>query len=330
MSGPAVFVFPGQGSQFPGMGHEAVRLGPHARQLTTAAEAVTGLPLTELMTRADARRLAEPEVAQVVVLVWSLAALAGLRRTGWRPAAVAGHSLGEYTALVACGSLDQEAALSLVTCRARAMAKAARRNPGSMAAIVGLSAETVAGLCQGASGRGQLAVIANWNSPRQIVVAGTVAAVDQVIEAAGRAGALRARRLAVGGAYHTPLMDEARDSLATSLADVPLAAPRIPFVSSVTAERVTDIAAYRTHLLAQVVRPVRWSDTVRTLSGLGAETYVEAGPGRVLSGLGREMARTARHLTAREALRTTPWAAGHRTSHPVEAGGDEPRAKELT
>jgi [acyl-carrier-protein] S-malonyltransferase len=210
------------------------------------------------------------------------------------------------------------------------MAKAARRTPGGMAAIVGLPAEVVTGLCRDASGRGQSAVIANWNSPRQIVVAGTVSAVDQVVEAAGRAGALRARRLSVGGAYHSPLMDEVRDSLATSLADVPLAAPRVPFVSSVTAQRVTDIAEYRAHLLAQVVRPVRWSDTLRALSGLGTETYVEAGPGRVLSGLGREMVRAARHLTTWEALRPTPRAAGRRTSHPPQAGGDEPRTKELT
>ncbi|MFE0257697.1 ACP S-malonyltransferase [Streptomyces sp. NPDC059010] len=320
MTTTTAFVFPGQGSQFPGMGHELHRLGPHARTLARRAEEITGLPVTELMTRADAATLADPEIAQVLVLVWSLAALKRLREAGLRPCAVAGHSLGEYTALVACGSLDQDTALSLVSCRGKAMAQAARARRGGMAAVVGLPAPTVQALCRRACADGEVAVVANWNSPRQLVVAGTVNAIEQVVDAAIGAGALRARRLTVGGAYHSPLMNEANDSLRGPLSAAPLGAPRIPFVSSTTGSHVTDIAAYRTDLLSQVISPVRWSDTVPALAALGADTYVEAGPGRVLGGLGREMARTARHLTTWEALRQCPPPARpgtHDVMHPV-------------
>lgn len=316
----AAFVFPGQGSQFPGMGHELHRLGTQARTLARRAEEITGLPVTELMTHADAATLADPEIAQVLVLVWSLAALDRLRKAGWRPCAVAGHSLGEYTALVACGSLDEDTALSLVSRRGKAMARAARGRRGTMAAVVGLPAQTVQALCRRACVGTDVAVVANWNSPRQLVVAGTVSAIEHVIDAATDAGALRARKLTVGGAYHSPLMNEARNSLREPLAAAPLGAPRTPFVSSTTGRRITDIEAYRATLLTQVISPVRWSDTVATLAALGADVYVEAGPGRVLGGLGREMARTARHLTTWDALRqSTPPArtgAGD-VSHPV-------------
>ncbi|TJZ59237.1 ACP S-malonyltransferase [Streptomyces piniterrae] len=303
MTAATAFVFPGQGSQFPGMGHELARLGPRARALALRAEDITKVPVAELMTCADAETLADPEIAQVLVLVWSLAALERLREAGWRPSAVAGHSLGEYTALVACGSLDQDTALSLVACRGRAMAAAARGRPGGMAAIVGLSAQAVRALCRQATAGTDVAVVANWNSPRQLVVAGTVPAIERVVDAATGAGALRARRLPVGGAYHSPLMNAAHERLGDRLAGVPLDAPRIPFVSSATGRQVTDIDAYRGDLLAQVISPVRWSDAMRSLGELGADTYVEAGPGRVLGGLGREMARGARHLTTWEALR---------------------------
>ncbi|ANP52254.1 [acyl-carrier-protein] S-malonyltransferase [Streptomyces griseochromogenes] len=315
MTATAAFVFPGQGSQFPGMGHELNRLGPQARALALRAEDITGLPVADLMTCAPAATLADPEIAQVLVLVWSLAALDQLRQKGWRPCAVAGHSLGEYTALVACGSLDQDTALSLVACRGRAMAHAARNRPGGMAAIVGLPAQTVQALCTEASTGPDVAVVANWNSPRQLVVAGTVSAMERVIAAATGAGALRARRLAVGGAYHSPLMNEAHARLRDRLGGVPLDVPRIPFVSSVTGRHVTDIDAYRGDLLAQVIAPVRWSDTVRTLTERGVGTYIEAGPGRVLGGLGREMVRAARHLTT--------WDALHRAAPPEALPGPD-------
>ncbi|QEV21767.1 ACP S-malonyltransferase [Streptomyces alboniger] len=306
MNRPTAFVFPGQGSQFPGMGRELARFGPAARDLVDRAEDVTGLPVGALMTEADADTLADPEYAQVLVFVWSLAALHRLRDRGLAPSAVAGHSLGEYTALTACGSLDPDTALSLVSCRGRAMSTAARQTAGTMAAIVGLAPETVRRLCQEACDDTGFAVVANLNSPRQTVVSGTVAAVQRVVDAARDAGALRARRLPVGGAYHSPLMAGAPLGLMGKLAEARLAPPRIPLVSSATGQLVSDIEEYREVLFAQILRPVRWQDTVHTLLGLGVRTFVEAGPGRVLSGLGREMAREARHLSVHEALGATP------------------------
>ncbi|WP_369368582.1 ACP S-malonyltransferase [Streptomyces sp. CG4] len=313
--GPTACVFPGQGSQFPGMGRELNGFGPSARTLVTRAEHITGLPVADLMTTADAGTLADPEIAQVLVFVWSAAALQRLREQGLRPAAVAGHSLGEYTALFACGSLDLDTALSLVSCRGRAMRTAARQTPGTMAAIVGLPPDTVRALCEDACDDAGVVVVANLNSPRQTVVSGTVAAVRRVIDAARTAGALRARQLPVGGAYHSPLMAGAPVGLAMHLRDVRLTPPGIPLVSSATGRLVTDIEEYRDELLRQMLAPVRWQETVRTLLALGVRTFVEAGPGRVLSGLGREMARDARHLTVQDALRAGP----RPLSHPAGA-----------
>ncbi|WP_063772653.1 ACP S-malonyltransferase [Streptomyces sp. CT34] len=309
--GPTAFVFPGQGSQFPGMGRELSGFGPAARALVTRAERITGLPVADLMATADAETLADPEIAQVLVFVWSAAALERLREQGLRPAAVAGHSLGEYTALFASGALDLDTALSLVSCRGRAMHTAARQTPGAMAAIAGLPPDTVRGLCRDACDDSGVVVVANLNSPRQTVVSGTVAAVRRVVGAAREAGALRAVRLPVGGAYHSPLMAGAPVALAVRLRDVRLAPPGIPLVSSATGRLVTDIEEYRDELLRQMLAPVRWQETVHTLLALGVRSFVEAGPGRVLSGLGREMARDARHLTVREALGAVPRARSH-------------------
>ncbi|WJV51034.1 ACP S-malonyltransferase [Streptomyces flavofungini] len=322
MSPTVAFVFPGQGSQYPGMGYEMERWGPWTDALACRAEDATGLPVRALMKRADARALTDPEVAQVLVLTWSLAALEHLRRRGWTPSVVAGHSLGEYTALVASGCLDENTALSLVARRGRAMADAAAARPGGMAAIVGLAPEVVRGLCADASTADGVAVVANWNSPRQTVVAGSRDAVGRVAAAASAAGALRARVLPVGGAYHSPLMDSAQHRLVEHLADVALAPPAVPLVSSTTGLRVTDIEAYREDLLTQVVSPVRWQDVMHTLTAFGVDTYIEAGPGRVLHGLAREMARSARHLTTADAPRHTlapPGAPGRPCAAPLSS-----------
>ncbi|MGW7006234.1 ACP S-malonyltransferase [Streptomyces sp. NPDC054933] len=309
MSTPIAFVFPGQGSQFPGMGRDLEHFGPGAGEFAARAEEITGVPVMELMTTADADTLADPEIAQVLVFVWSCAALARLLEHGWRPSVVAGHSLGEYSALVACGSLDVDTALSLVSCRGKAMVQAARQSPGAMAAVVGLPLHTVEALCEQARDNTDFAVVANVNSPRQTVVSGTTQAVRAVTDAARQAGALRAKQLPVGGAYHSPLMAGATKRLADKLSHIRLRPPGTPLVSSATGQLVTDIAEYRAELLLQVVRPVRWEQAMRTLIGLGARAFVEVGPGRVLGGLGREMARVADHLTSGQALRAAPPAA---------------------
>ncbi|WP_433003873.1 ACP S-malonyltransferase [Kribbella sp. CA-294648] len=299
------FVFPGQGSQQPAMGRELTRCGDEARALIGRAEELSGVPVGELMMRADAATLADPEIAQLTIFVWSSVLAAELATAGVRPDAVAGHSLGEYPALVAAGCLSWESALALVARRGRAMAEAARRRPGAMAAIVGLSLEQVTNLCRQFSNRhGAVLVVANLNAPRQAVISGTSEQVDEAAEAARSAGAFRVKRLPVGGAYHSPLMAEAERELAPLIAAADLRPPQVPFVSSVTGCLVDDIERYRRVLATQITRPVHWADTVERLGRLGATTFVEVGPGRVLSGLGRNMLRTAEHLAGTEALGT--------------------------
>nr|ANY57963.1 MtcD ACP S-malonyltransferase [uncultured bacterium] len=302
------YLFPGQGSQFPGMGRELAAFGADARSLVDAAEAATGLPVHELMHRADATRIADPYTAQVLVFVWSTVAMHELHTRGRCPAAVAGHSLGEYTALVACGALDWADALILVSARGRAMAAAAARHPGAMGAVVGLPAAAVRDLCADASGGDEIAVVANLNSARQCVVSGTVTAVTAVLAAATAAGALRAKRLPVGGAYHSPLMRPAEDALAPLLRATTLRPPRVPMVSSLTGAPVTDLAAYADSLTRQITSPVQWLGATTTLAG---ETdFVEVGPGRVLAGLGRETLRGARFRGVLETVRPARVAAG--------------------
>ena len=300
------FVFPGQGSQYPGMARDLTMCGDEARTLVAVAEKSTGVDLSSLMSSADAATIADPKLAQLLVFVSSSVLLAQLRANGVEPAVVAGHSLGEYTALVAAGSLEWETALALVAARGAAMAVEARQRPGTMGAVVGLPPATVERWCRDTTPRHGTVVVANVNSPRQVVVSGTVAAVEAVLEAARTAGALRARRIPVGGAYHSPLMSGARERLVDLLRHAPLAAPRIPFVSSVTGELVTDIEVYRAQLCEQVTMPVRWHATVETLAGQGVTDFAEVGPGRVLSGLGREIARDARHHDARAMLLGRP------------------------
>ena len=295
------FLFPGQGSQFPGMGRDLAAFSPAARELVDTAEQVTGQPLHDLMHRADAARIADPYTAQVLVFVWSTVALRDLTDRGWRPDAVAGHSLGEYTALVASGALDWADALALVAARGHAMATAAARRPGAMGAVVGIDAEVVARLCADASAGDEIAVVANLNSARQSVVSGTVDAVTAVLAAAGAAGALRARRLPVGGAYHSPLMRDAEEALAPLLRAATVRAPEVPMISSLTGMAVADVDAYADALTRQVTSPVQWLAVTRALA---AETdFVEVGPGRVLTGLGRETLRGARHRGVLETTR---------------------------
>lgn len=296
------FVFPGQGSQYPRMGRDLRAWGGEAIEVVETAEQTTNIPLTELMDRADAVTLADPEISQLTVYVSSIAMLHGLTRAGLSPASVAGHSLGEYTALVAAGCLDWQEALAVVARRGRAMSEAARRHPGAMAAIVGLPVPTVRELCHGISTAACPLFVANVNSPRQVVLSGAPEAVDEAIEVARGHGAIRARRLPVGGAYHTPFMAEAQQELEPVLATMPLREPRLPIASSMTGRQVTNFPHYCTQLRRQMTQTVRWHAAMTTLVDLGADTFVEVGPGRVLHGLGREVARGLKHLSARDAL----------------------------
>jgi [acyl-carrier-protein] S-malonyltransferase len=300
------------------MGVELLGCSPAARAVVDAAAELTDLPLHELMTRADARTIADPEIAQLLVFVMSIAFGRQLREQGLTPAVVAGHSLGEYTALVASDSLDWEVGLALVAARGRAMTAAARRRPGTMAVIAGLPATRVRDLCVTASTGVDLAVVANMNSPRQTVISGTTGAVGSVCGSATAAGALRARGLPVGGAYHSPLMTDAEDVLRPLLAATVLRLPRTPLISSVTGKPVSDVEVYRQQLLAQMTSPVRWQSTVEALAAAGASRYVEVGPGRVLTGLGREMLQTAQHLATVKVLRPTHHQ-GTNGNHPADS-----------
>lgn len=302
---PTTFLFPGQGSQYPGMARELAGLGTAARDHLPEAEEVTGLPLRELMTRGDAASTAAPRVAQLLVFVLSCALLAELRERGREPQAVAGHSLGEYTALVASGMLDWHRALDLVAARSRAMAEAAEVLPGTMAAIVGLPLEAVEELCRRASLQGTVIVVANRNSARQTVVSGEARAVTEVANTAKAAGALRARVLPVGGAYHSPLMGPAEEGMRPLLTAVTLRPPNIPIVSSITGHFIGDVEAYRARLLGQVTAAVRWHDAVNCLRAHGARAFVEVGPGRVLSGLTRASVGAGRFHEAWKVLRVS-------------------------
>ena len=297
-------LFPGQGSQYPQMGRDVARC-PRGRSLIAEAEAISGLPLADLMSTADAVRLADPEVAQLSVLVHSLALLDQVQAAGVRPTVVAGHSLGEYSAMVAAGMLDVPTAIRLVSARGRAMAAAARHRDGTMGAVVGLPAEQVQELCRTAPA--QPVVVANVNSPRQLVISGVPEGVDTVLAAAQQAGALRAKRLRVGGAYHSPLMAPAAATMAARWDGVTLRPPRCRFVSSTTGQPVDDPGRQAAQMRDQVGAPVQWRGTLRVvadlLAGCSPATVLEVGPGRVLAGLTREQ---APHLRVVELLPGRP------------------------
>ena len=301
----SVFLFPGQGSQHPGMGRDLQVCRPSARAMVKQAGERVDAPISEWLERADAATLADPEVAQLTIFVMSLVYGEELKLAGRTPVAVAGHSLGEYSALVAAGCLDWRVALDLVAVRGRSMAAAARARPGAMGAIIGLPIKTVIALCADQTGPGRPVVVANVNSARQAVISGAPDPVAAVLDQARSRGALRARGLPVGGAYHTGLMDSAEKELAPLIAGAPLRTPRLPLISSINGHLVTDVEVYRRLLLTQITQPVRWFDALLTLQRLGAADYVEVGPGRVLSGLVRESDRSATQRNVVSALTQT-------------------------
>lgn len=248
------------------------------------ASEVTGLDLPRLMVEGCEQELADPAVAQVSVYTLSVATASLLSDAGCEPWAVAGHSLGEYGALVVAGCLDWEIALRFVARRGRCMARAGREKPGAMAAILGLPPETVEKLCD-RTADGEEVGLANHNAPTQVVVAGSTDAVGHLMEAACEAGATDAKLLPVAGAFHSPLMADAEEELADAVDELPLHPPRRIFVSSATGKAVTDVESYRKTLRCQITKPVLWRKTMATLAAAGATRFVEVGPGKVLRGL---------------------------------------------
>jgi [acyl-carrier-protein] S-malonyltransferase len=296
------FLFPGQGSQKVGMGASLCAAYPELKaSLFERADELLGFPLSALCFRGPEEELTRTENAQPALLLVSVAALEALRRRGTRPDAVAGHSLGEYTALVAAEALPFEDALRVVRRRGELMAKVGERTKGSMAAIMGLPPESVEAICRDAGAAGVVQV-ANYNAPTQSVISGEQAAVDRAAALARERGAARVQMLNVSGAFHSRLMAPLRDEMAVVLGQIDLHAPRVPVVANITADFVRSQDEIRQALIDQVAGAVRWTDLLHRLAAEGITRFVEVGPGRVLTGLARRTLPAADVLTSEQLL----------------------------
>ena len=277
------FIFPGQGSQRVGMGAELAQNYPIADAVFEEADAALGRGLRQLCFEGPEADLKQTENTQLAILTCSVAALRVLKEHNITPNAVAGHSLGEYSALVAAGALDFSNALRLVHARASFMAEAGKTQHGTMAAILGMETEQLQKLCETANG---IVNIANYNCPGQLVISGEVDAVDHVVSLAkAEIGERRCRPLPVSGAFHSPLMAPAQQKFKSVLDSVPLAPPQIDIVMNVTGESATDADNIRQLLSQQITQPVQWEETLHTIKNSGITHFVEVGPGKVLSGL---------------------------------------------
>ena len=279
------FVFPGQGSQFPGMCKDLYDAYQEAREMCQAADRLLGFSLTDVMFNGTAEDLKQTKVTQPAVFLHSV--VAQRLMTIERPDMVAGHSLGEFSALVACGALRFEDALLLVSARAHAMQAACEATPGTMAAVLGLPDEQVDEICK--AHKDGVVVAANFNCPGQIVISGEVEAVDAACVTLKEAGARRALRLPVGGAFHSPLMAPAAEALAEAINKTEFRNPFCPIYQNVTAKASIEPEIIRENLLAQLTAPVRWTQSVQNMIADGASEFYEFGPGDVLKGLIRKI-----------------------------------------
>ena len=278
------FVFPGQGSQFVGMGKDLYETSLLAKELFDKADEILGFKITDIMFAGTDEQLKETKVTQPAVFLHSVISALCLG-DDFAPAMVAGHSLGEFSALVASGALDFEDGLRLVAARANAMQKACEANPGTMAAIIGLSDEKVEEICAEVSKNGKLVIPANYNCPGQLVISGDVEAVNEACEKLKEAGAKRALPLKVGGAFHSPLMQPAKDELQKAIENTTISAPKCPVYQNVDAKPHTDAADIKANLIAQLTSPVRWTKSVQNMIADGADDFTECGPGKALQGM---------------------------------------------
>jgi [acyl-carrier-protein] S-malonyltransferase len=283
------FVYPGQGSQKVGMGADLLESEPDLfDKYVSAASEASGLPIRELCLEGPMEKLTETHAAQPSLFALSLAITEAARPAGLRPDFVAGHSLGEYTAAAAAGALATDDGMRLVSERGRLMHGIQSERPGAMAAIIGLDAERVEELCEQAADAG-LVTPANLNSPTQVVASGEQAGIERLIELAKEAGAARAIPLRVAAAFHSKLMEPVQARLDEVTAGLDWSGAEVPLASNASGELVSDGEDVRRALIAQIASPVRWADCVRTLGGAGCTTFLELGPGRVLSGLVRQI-----------------------------------------
>jgi [acyl-carrier-protein] S-malonyltransferase len=293
------FLFPGQGSQAVGMGEAFAEQFAESRAVFDEADRALGEPLSELIFNGPADRLTLTENTQPAILTASIAAYRALESRGCRPAMVAGHSLGEYSAHVAAGTIDFGDAVRIVRNRGRYMQEAVPVGTGAMAAILGLDARQVEQACRDAAD-GDVVSPANLNAPGQVVVAGTAAAVARAVERAKALGARGAIPLQVSAPFHCALMQPAQDRLTPELRALPVQNPRVPVIANVDAEPKRDAAAAVDALIRQISSPVRWDDVIRRLVAEGATAFVEVGPGKVLAGLAKKAAGDATVLNVAE------------------------------
>jgi [acyl-carrier-protein] S-malonyltransferase len=281
------YVFPGQGSQFVGMGQDLHGSSDKAKALFEEANEILGFRITDIMFNGEVEDLKQTKVTQPAIFIHSVI-LASMMGSAFKPDMVAGHSLGEFSALVAAGSLKFADGLSLVSKRAMAMQKACEAEPSTMAAILGLEDEVVERICAGIGG---IVVPANYNCPGQLVISGSVAAIQDACTALTEAGAKRALVLPVGGAFHSPLMEPAKQELEAAIRDTEFKAPICPIYQNVTAKAETDATTIQDNLVTQLTAPVRWTQTMNQMIEDGASEVIEVGPGKVLQGLFKKVDR---------------------------------------
>ena len=286
------FVFPGQGAQFAGMGKDLYETSPLAKELFEKANDILGYRITDIMFEGTDEDLRQTKVTQPAVFLHSVIS-ALCMGDKFQPEMTAGHSLGEFSALVAAGALSFEDGLKLVYARAMAMQKACEAAPSTMAAIIALADEKIEEICEQVTSEGHVCVAANFNCPGQVVISGSMEGIEKACEAMKAAGAKRALPLKVGGAFHSPLMNPAKVELEAAINVTEFHTPKCPVYQNVDAKPYTDPAQIKANLVAQLTASVRWTQTVQNMIADGATEFTECGPGAVLQGLIKKIDKTA-------------------------------------
>ncbi|MDA9035425.1 ACP S-malonyltransferase [Flavobacteriaceae bacterium] len=288
------YIFPGQGSQFPGMGKDLFDQYEIAKKLFNQANEILGFDLSKIIFEGAKEDLQQTSVTQPAIYVHSVV-LSKVMGDSFKPDAVAGHSLGEFSALTAAGAIDFESGLKLVSKRAEAMQKACDHEPGTMAAVLGMEDDLVEKICADTEG---IVVAANYNCPGQLVISGAVPAIEMACESLKNAGARRALILPVGGAFHSPLMEPARIELANAIDATSFKTPRCPVYQNVVAKAVNDPLEIQKNLIDQLTAPVKWTQSINEMLKAGATSFIEVGPGKVLQGLVKKISKEANAASA--------------------------------